>query len=312
MNKKVILVTGGAGFIGSNLCKRLISENHKVICIDNLYSGLKKNIEPLLSNSNFTFIEHDIIFPLDNLNLKCDEIFNLACPASPKFYQKDPIFTLKTNVIGVMNMLDFARKNNAIILQASTSEVYGNPTQTPQKENYFGNVNPNGIRSCYDEGKRVAECLCFDYHRIYGTKIKIARIFNCYGPNMRIDDGRVISTFINQALTEKNITIFGDGKQTRSFCYIDDLMDGLEKLITSKTEIIGPVNLGNPQEICIKQTAEIIKKLTNSKSSFEYLPLPQDDPLSRNPDISYAKKIINFNPKINLETGLLKTIKTML
>ncbi|WP_024470403.1 UDP-glucuronic acid decarboxylase family protein, partial [Treponema pedis] len=297
---------GGAGFIGSNLCEFLLNKGNHIICVDNFYSGKKENIEHLIKNKNFEFVFHDILKPI---NKYADIIINLACPASPKFYQKDPIYTFKTNIIGSINLLDLAKKNNAIIFQASTSEIYGNALSNPQSENYWGNVNPNGIRSCYDEGKRGAESLFFDYNRQFGTKIKIARIFNCYGHNLRSDDGRVVCTFINQALRGDNLTVFGDGTQTRSLCYIDDLIQGIVKLLETDKKITGPVNLGNPEEMNIKAIAELIITLTESSSKIEYLPLPQDDPINRKPDISYAKNILDWEPKINIKEGFIKTIQ---
>lgn len=299
---KTILITGGAGFIGSNLCKRLIKDNI-VICLDNLSTGDMTNIMPLLENPNFKFIEHDIINPID---IEIDEIYNLACPASPVHYQKDSLQTLKTCVFGIYNLLELAKKYNAKILQSSTSEVYGNPLIHPQNEDYFGNVNINGPRSCYDEGKRCAETFMSDYHKQYDVNIKIARIFNTYGKNMRQDDGRVISNFIVQALSNKEITIYGDGSQTRSYCYIDDLIDGLIKLMESN--ISTPINLGNPFEYSILKTAEIIMSKIETKSQIVFKKLPQDDPIKRKPDITKAKKELIWEPKISLNEGLDKTI----
>jgi len=299
---KTILITGGAGFIGSNLCKRLIKDNI-VICLDNLSTGDMTNIMPLIENPNFKFIEHDIINPID---IEIDEIYNLACPASPVHYQKDSLQTVKTCVFGIYNLLELAKKYNAKILQSSTSEVYGNPLIHPQNEDYFGNVNINGPRSCYDEGKRCAETFMSDYHKQYGVNIKIARIFNTYGKNMRQDDGRVISNFIVQALSNKEITIYGDGSQTRSYCYIDDLIDGLIKLMESN--ISTPINLGNPFEYSILKTAEIIMSKIETKSQIVFKKLPQDDPIKRKPDITKAKKELNWEPKISLNEGLDKTI----
>jgi len=303
---KTTLITGGAGFIGSHLCKILLGQKHKVICIDNLSTGSKKNITEFLSNKNFLFKKHDIIKPL-NLKIKIDEIYNLACPASPNHYQKDPIFTLKTNFIGTLNLLELAKKNNAKFLQASTSEIYGDPKIHPQKETYFGNANPIGIRACYDEGKRCAEALCMDFKRQFNLDIRIVRIFNTYGPNMQKNDGRVVSNFIVQALKNNNITIYGNGNQTRSFMYIDDLIDGMIKIMQVK-KISTPINLGNPQEFTIKQLAVTTLKLTGSKSKVKYLKLPQDDPKQRKPDISLAKKEIKWTPSIKLQDGLQKTI----
>lgn len=301
---KKILITGGAGFLGSNLCEKLLNQGNKVICLDNLYTGKEKNIHHLLNNPNFEFIIHDVINPID---IKVDEIYNLACPASPPFYQAQPIETTKTCVYGAINMLELAKKNNAKILQASTSEVYGEPEIHPQPENYRGNVNPIGIRSCYDEGKRAAESLFFDYHRIYNVNIKIIRIFNTYGPKMNPDDGRVVSNFIVQALNNQPITIYGDGNQTRSFCYVDDLLNGMVKLMNSN--ITGPINIGNPGEFTMLELAEKIINLTNSKSQLIFKPLPGDDPTRRKPDISLAKKELNWEPTINLEEGLKRTIE---
>jgi UDP-glucuronate decarboxylase len=301
---KRILVTGGAGFLGSHLVKRLIEYN-EVIVADNLFTGNKQNIQQFFSNPNFEFIRHDITFPL---YVEVDEIYNLACPASPVHYQKNPVQTLKTNVHGAINMLGLAKRVGARILQASTSEVYGDPTIHPQVENYWGNVNPIGIRSCYDEGKRAAETLFFDYHRQYDLSIKVVRIFNTYGPNMSLNDGRVVSNFIKQALLGEDITIYGDGSQTRSFCYVDDLIDGIVKFMDSPKELTGPMNLGNPTEFTMVQLAELVINLTNSKSKIIYQPLPQDDPRQRKPDIGYAKQL-GWEPNINLLEGLTKTIE---
>lgn len=303
---KRILVTGGAGFLGSNLCKRLVQENNYVICLDNLYTGRKKNIEDLLEKDNFEFIEADII---DNIDLKVDEIYNAACPASPPAYQKSPINTIKTCVIGTMNLLELATKNNAKLLHFSTSEVYGEPEVHPQPEKYRGNVNPIGIRACYDEGKRVAETLCFDYNRQFGTKIKVIRIFNTYGNNMDKDDGRVVSNFIVQALKQQDITIYGDGKQTRSFCYVSDLIEAIVRVMNTREDFLGPINLGNPTEFTILELAEKVIRLTNSNSKIVYRDLPKDDPTQRKPDISLAKKEINWEPIVDLENGIIKTIE---
>ena len=302
---KRILVTGGAGFLGSNLCKRLVEEGNYVICLDNLYTGKKENIKNLLNKKNFKFIEHDITNPID---LKVDQIYNAACPASPPAYQKSPTYTSKTCYIGLLNMLELARKNDATILQFSTSEIYGDPLIHPQIENYRGNVNPNGIRACYDEGKRIGETLMFDYHREFKTKIKVIRIFNTYGPNMDKDDGRVVSNFIVEALKNEDITIYGKGTQTRSFCYVDDLIDAIIKMMNSKEEFTGPVNLGNPGEFTMLELADLVIKLTNSKSKIIFKELPQDDPTQRKPNISLAKKELNWEPSINLEEGLKRTI----
>lgn len=305
---KISLVTGGAGFIGSNLCERLIIEGNFVYCLDNLYTGKLKNIEILLKNKNFKFINEDI--RTFNINtIKVDEIYNAACPASPPAYQKDSIYTLETNIIGTKKMLELATLNKAKMLQFSTSEIYGNPLVHPQIEEYLGNVNPIGIRSCYDEGKRVAETYCFDYKRQKNTLIKVIRIFNTYGKNMDKNDGRVISNFITQSLQNKDITIYGDGTQTRSFCYVDDLVNGIIKMMNTDDEITGPINLGNPQEFSMKELAEIIIKKTSSKSRIIYMELPKDDPIKRKPDISKANKYLNWIPTITLNQGLDKTIE---
>ena len=299
-----ILVTGGSGFIGSHLCAKLLDQGHFVICVDNCFSSDKSNINNLLDNKNFEFIRHDVTFPL---YLEVDQIYNLACPASPIHYQKDPIQTTKTSVIGAINMLGLAKRLSIKILQTSTSEIYGDPLVHPQPESYWGNVNPKGIRSCYDEGKRVAETLFFDYHRQHNLDIRVARIFNTYGPNMHPDDGRVVSNFIMQALQNKDITIYGDGLQTRSFQYVDDLVSGLITLMES--DYIGPYNIGNPVEFTIKELAEKVIEMTGSNSKIIYLDLPSDDPKQRQPDISLAKQDLNWEPKINLNDGLLSTIK---
>lgn len=303
----LILVTGGAGFIGSHLCKRLINEGNSVICVDNLFTGNILNIKELLNNEKFTFIEHDITIPFDVD--KIDQIYNLACPASPIHYQCNPVKTIETNILGTINVLNIAKKNKARILQASTSEVYGDPIIHPQKESYCGNVNPIGPRACYDEGKRAAETLFFDYHRQYGVDIKVIRIFNTYGPNMRNDDGRVISNFISQAINNLDITIYGDGKQTRSFCYIDDLIEGMIKFMNTPLDITGPINIGNPCEITINELARTIISLTDSKSKITHLEPQEDDPKKRKPDISLACSILKWEPKINQEDGLKKTIE---
>lgn len=307
---KKILITGGAGFIGSNLCEKLIfDENNKIICVDNNFTGSINNIQKFLSNPRFQFISHDITNPIE-IDEKIDEIYNLACPASPKFYQgKNAIFTTKTCVLGAINVLELAKKNNAKILQASTSEIYGDPLEHPQNELYKGNVNPIGIRACYDEGKRAAESLFFDYNRIHNTKIKIVRIFNTYGPNLNPDDGRVISNFIYQALKNQDITIYGNGTQTRSFCYIDDLINIIIKVMESPDEFIGPINIGNPKEYTINELAELIKNKINNNLKITYKPLPQDDPTKRQPDITLAKSYFNWEPKISLSEGLDKTIR---
>ena len=301
-----VLVTGGAGFLGSHLCERLLQDNRDVICVDNFYSGDKQNIKDFISNPNFELIRHDITVPI---NIEVDEIYNLACPASPIHYQNDPVHTTKTSVHGAINVLDLARKCNAKIFQASTSEIYGDPEINPQVEDYWGNVNPIGVRSCYDEGKRCAETLFFDYFRQYGLNIKVGRIFNTYGPKVHPKDGRVVSNFIMQALENKNITIYGNGKQTRSFCYVDDLIDVFLLFMASNKKITGPMNIGNPNEITIEDLAKIIIELTNSSSLIEYKDLPQDDPKQRKPDISLAKSTLSWEPKVSLEDGLLKTIK---
>ena len=305
--KNLIIVTGGAGFIGSHLCRFLVNEGHNVICIDNLLTGSKKNLSDFYENSNFTFIEHDIINPYHDIGI--DEIYNLACPASPIHYQINPIKTVKTNTLGVINMLGLAKKNNAKILQASTSEVYGDPEIHPQTESYNGNVNMIGPRSCYDEGKRCAETLFMDYHRSHKLNIKIARIFNTYGPNMALNDGRVVSNIILQSLKGDNITIYGNGNQTRSFMYIDDLVKGLILLMNSDNNFVDPINLGNPNEITINKLASIINDHTNSNSKVIFQELPKDDPKRRKPDIFLANKILGWHPSVKLKEGLLKTIK---
>lgn len=305
--QKTILVTGGAGFIGSHLCERLLDNGNKVICLDNLFTGFKKNIHHLLKNKNFKFIKHDIIEPFF-VKEKVDQIYNLACPASPIHYQMNAIRTIKANTIGMINVLGFAKKHQARILQASTSEVYGDPMEHPQKESYRGNVNIIGPRACYDEGKRVAETLMFDYHRKWGLEIKVARIFNTYGSRMAKNDGRVVSNFIVQALSGRPLTIYGSGSQTRSFCYVTDLVDGLIKLMATSVSFTGPVNLGNHVEFTIKELAEKIIKLTGSKAKIVYKKLPEDDPRQRKPDIALAGKILNWTPKVKLENGLSETI----
>ena len=303
---KRILITGGAGFLGSHLCERLLNEGNDVLCVDNFYTSTRQNITHLLKNPNFELMRHDVTFPH---YVEIDEIYNMACPASPIHYQRDPVQTTKTNVHGAINMLGLAKRTGARILQASTSEVYGDPDQHPQTEHYWGNVNPIGIRSCYDEGKRCAETLFFDYHRQHKTKIKVARIFNTYGPKMLPDDGRVVSNFIVQALKGNNITIYGDGSQSRSFCFVDDLVEGLIKLMNSKEMLTGPINLGNPDEFTIKELAEKVVKMTNSTSSIIYESLPQDDPTQRRPDIGQAKAKLGWNPGISLDEGLNPTIE---
>ncbi|WP_306145169.1 UDP-glucuronic acid decarboxylase family protein [Roseibium sp. MMSF_3412] len=304
-NRKRILVTGGAGFLGSHLCERLLDEGADVLCIDNLYSGTKDNISHLLANPHFEFQRHDVTFPI---YLEVDEIYNLACPASPVHYQRDPVQTTKTSVHGSINMLGLAKRTRARIFQASTSEVYGDPEVHPQTEDYWGRVNPIGIRSCYDEGKRCAETLFFDYNRQHGLEIKVARIFNTYGPRMHPNDGRVVSNFIVQALQGKDITIYGDGLQTRSFCYADDLIEGFVRLMASPAELTGPINIGNPSEFTIRELAETVLDLVGGASKLIYRPLPHDDPKQRQPDISLAKSELDWSPRIPLKEGLKKTI----
>jgi len=305
---KTIVITGGAGFLGSHLCDLLIQKGNTVICLDNLFTGSKENIRHLLDQENFTFINHDIIEPLYLDQVLIDEIYNLACPASPIHYQHNPVRTIKANTIGVINMLGLAKKHAARILQASTSEVYGDPLEHPQKESYRGNVNPIGPRACYDEGKRVAETLFFDYHRNHNLEIRVARIFNTYGPRMSQNDGRVVSNFILQALKNEPITIYGNGKQTRSFCYVSDQIEGLYKLM-QQDEITGPVNIGNPHEISVAELAKMIIELCHSKSSLKYCDLPQDDPLQRKPDIELANKTLGWQPKVDIKEGLKTTIE---
>jgi len=302
-----ILITGGAGFIGSHLCKRLLEEGNEVICLDNFFTGDEANIRPLLKNPKFEMLRHDITFPL---NIEVDQIYNLACPASPIHYQFDPVQTTKTSVYGAINALDLAKRTKATILQASTSEIYGDPEVHPQPETYWGKVNCIGIRSCYDEGKRCAETLFFDYYRQYKTDIRVIRIFNTYGPNMHPGDGRVVSNFIVQALKNKDITIYGDGSQTRSFQYIDDLIEGMIRMMNNREKFIGPVNLGNPEEFTIKELAEtVLRLIPESKSKIIYKDLPADDPRQRKPDITLAKTKLGWEPKIRLEEGLKKTIE---
>ena len=303
---KRILITGGAGFIGSHLCERLLKMGAEVLCVDNLFCSTKENIYHLLQNPKFEFIRHDVTFPL---YVEVDEIYNLACPASPIHYQMDPVSTLKTSVHGAINMLGLAKRLKVKILQASTSEVYGDPQEHPQTEQYWGNVNPIGIRSCYDEGKRAAECLFFDYHRQHNLPIKVVRIFNTYGPRMQPNDGRVVSNFIVQALKGDNITIYGNGLQSRSFCYVDDLVTGLIVMMNSSNDFIGPVNMGNPGEFTILELAQMVIRLTNSKSQIVYRELPQDDPIRRKPDISLARSVLKWTPSVPLEEGLKKTIE---
>jgi UDP-glucuronate decarboxylase len=301
-----ILVTGGAGFVGSHLSRRLLNEGHEVLAVDNFYTGSRANIADLLSNPSFELVRHDITQPY---YAEIDAIMNLACPASPVHYQKHPVQTTKTSVIGTTNMLGLAKRLNIPILQASTSEVYGDPDITPQNEEYWGHVNPIGIRACYDEGKRVAETLCFDYNRQYGVSTKVVRIFNTYGPSMQFDDGRVVSNFILQALTNSNITIYGDGAQTRSFCYVSDLVDGLIRMINTDSSVTGPINLGNPTEMTIFALATKVIELTNSKSKIVQEPLPSDDPKQRKPDIRKANEVLGWTPGVELSEGLKKTIQ---
>ncbi len=304
LTRKRILVTGGAGFLGSHLCERLLREGADVLCVDNYFTGRKDNIAHLLGNPQFEALRHDVTFPL---YVEVDEIYNLACPASPVHYQFDPVQTTKTSVIGAINMLGLAKRIGARILQASTSEVYGDPTVHPQTEEYRGNVNPLGPRACYDEGKRCAETLFFDYHRQHNVQIKVARIFNTYGPRMHPNDGRVVSNFIVQALRGQDITLYGDGSQTRAFCYVDDLIDGLIRLMGTDREVTGPINIGNPHEIPVRELAERVIRNIGSASRIQTFPLPQDDPLQRCPDITLARRVLGWEPKVALEDGLAKT-----
>jgi len=306
LGQKTVLVTGGAGFLGSHLCDRLIAQGHDVVCVDNLFTGSKRNIEHLIGHPRFELMRHDITFPL---YVEVDEIYNLACPASPIHYQHDPVQTTKTSVHGAINMLGLAKRLKARIFQASTSEVYGDPTVHPQPESYWGNVNPIGPRSCYDEGKRCAETLFFDYNRQHGLDIKVARIFNTYGPRMHPNDGRVVSNFIVQALKGEPITIYGDGSQTRSFCYVDDLIDGFLALMATPQGVTGPMNLGNPGEFTIRQLAELTIEMTGSRSKLTFLPLPQDDPKQRQPDITLAREALGWQPRVPLKQGLEQTIR---
>lgn len=305
LTAKRVLVTGGAGFLGSHLCERLVANGDEVMCLDNFFTGRRANVAHLMDRHNFELIRHDVTFPF---YVEVDEIYNLACPASPIHYQHDPVQTTKTSVHGAINMLGLAKRTRAKILQASTSEVYGDPVEHPQTEAYWGNVNPIGIRSCYDEGKRCAETLFFDYHRQHGLEIKVMRIFNTYGPRMHPNDGRVVSNFIMQALRGDPITLYGDGEQTRSFCYMDDLLDGMMALMATGPEVTGPINVGNPREFTIRQLAEEIVRQTGGKSSFVYEPLPQNDPRQRKPDISVAKSVLGWEPSTPLEDGLRPTI----
>ena len=303
---KKILVTGGAGFLGSHLCERLLNSGHEVLCVDNYYTGNKDNILSLIANPRFELMRHDVTSPL---YVEVNEIYNLACPASPIHYQHDPVQTTKTSVHGAINMLGLAKRVNAKIFQASTSEVYGDPAVHPQSEDYWGNVNPIGVRSCYDEGKRCAETLFFDYHRQHDVVIKVMRIFNTYGPRMRPDDGRVVSNFIVQALKGEPITIYGDGAQTRSFCYVDDLIEGMITFMDSAEAITGPINLGNPSEFTMLELAELVKSVAGSNSQIEFSPLPMDDPMQRRPNIDKAREILDWRPSVELEQGLVKTIE---
>ncbi|MTJ79955.1 MAG: SDR family oxidoreductase [Telmatospirillum sp.] len=304
MTSKRVLVTGGAGFLGSHLCERLIAAGHEVLCVDNFFTGRRANVAALLDNPRFELMRHDVTFPL---YVEVDEIYNLACPASPVHYQFDPVQTTKTSVHGAINMLGLAKRTRARIFQASTSEVYGDPAIHPQVESYWGNVNPIGPRSCYDEGKRCAETLFFDYHRQHGLSIKVARIFNTYGPRMHPNDGRVVSNFIVQALEGRDITIYGDGLQTRSFCYVDDLIEGFVRLMATDKEVTGPMNLGNPVEFTMRELAELVIEITGSRSKLVFEPLPVDDPKMRRPDIAYARATLDWEPKVPLKTGLEKT-----
>ncbi len=302
---KRILVTGGAGFLGSHLCERLIERRHDVLCVDNFFTGARRNIGHLLDHRNFELLRHDVTFPL---YVEVDEIYNLACPASPIHYQFDPVQTTKTSVMGVINMLGLAKRVKAKMLQASTSEVYGNPTVHPQPEEYWGSVNPIGFRSCYDEGKRCAETLVFDYIRQHKMAAKVVRIFNTYGPRMHPNDGRVVSNFVMQALTSRDITLYGDGGQTRSFCYVDDLVEAMIRMMATDRETTGPINIGNPSEFTIRELGELIVELTNSKSKLVFMPLPADDPQQRRPDIAKAKALLGWEPSVALRDGLIKTI----
>ncbi len=306
MNRKRILVTGGAGFLGSHLCERLLTLGNEVLCLDNFFTGSKDNIQHLILNPFFELIRHNICEPI---KLEVDEIYNLACPASPFHYQRFPVETVRTNVLGAANVLELARHFKIKIFQASTSEVYGDPLQHPQQESYWGNVNPIGIRSCYDEGKRCAETLFFDYSRQFQIPIKVGRIFNTYGPHMNVNDGRVVSNFIIQALKGENITIYGNGRQTRSFCYVDDLIDGIIRLMATDSEVVGPVNIGNPTEFSMLELAEEVISLTRSSSKIVFQSLPADDPKQRQPDISLAQTLFGWQPKVPLKEGLLKTIE---
>jgi UDP-glucuronate decarboxylase len=302
---KRVLVTGGAGFIGSHLCARLLADGREVVCVDNFYTGRRANVAHLLANPRFELIRHDVCFPL---YVEVDEIYNLACPASPIHYQHDPVQTTKTSVHGMINMLGLAKRTKAKLVQASTSEVYGDPEVHPQTESYWGRVNPIGLRACYDEGKRCAETLCFDYHRQHRLAVKVARIFNTYGPRMHPNDGRVVSNFIMQVLQGREITVYGEGNQTRSFCYVDDLVEALIRLMATPDDFTGPINLGNPHEFTILQLARRVIALTGSSSAIVFRPLPSDDPVQRQPDISLARHVLNWNPTVELEKGLTETI----
>ena len=301
-----ILVTGAAGFLGSHFSDKYLAQGHEILAVDNFFTGNRSNIRHLMDNPNFEMLRHDITQPLI---VEVDAIANFACPASPIQYQKFPVQTIKTSILGITNMLGLAKRLNIKIMQASTSEVYGDPSISPQTESYWGNVNPIGIRACYDEGKRVAETIMFDYQRQYGTKIKVARIFNTYGPRMSLDDGRVVTNFVGQALRNQPITIYGDGMQTRSFCFVDDLINGLSALFDSSDDVTGPINIGNPREFTMVELANLVVKMTNSNSKIEFVALPQDDPRQRKPDISVAKSVLGWEPKVDLESGLLKTIE---
>lgn len=304
-NRKRVLVTGGAGFLGSHLCERLLADGAEVLCVDSFYSGTRDNVRHLMANPHFEVLRHDVIEPL---TVEVDEIYNLACPASPIHYQRDPIHTMKTSVLGAMNMLGLAKRTGAKILQASTSEVYGDPEVHPQTEQYWGRVNPIGLRSCYDEGKRAAESLFFDYHRMHGVRIKVPRIFNTYGPRMHPNDGRVVSNFVVQALNGEELTIYGEGSQTRSFCYVTDLIEGFIRLMATPDGVIGPINLGNPEEFTIRELAELTAELSGTTTSLRFLPLPSDDPVQRRPDIKKSRDLLGWNPEIKLRDGLSKTI----
>jgi UDP-glucuronate decarboxylase len=304
--RKRVLVTGGAGFLGSHLCERLLRDSCEVLCVDNFFTGARRNIEHLLASRSFELLRHDITFPL---YVEVDEIYNLACPASPIHYQFDPVQTTKTSVMGAINMLGLAKRTKARILQASTSEVYGDPQVHPQTEDYWGHVNPIGTRSCYDEGKRCAETLFFDYHRQHGIEMRVVRIFNTYGPHMHPNDGRVVSNFIVQALSGADLTIYGDGNQTRSFCYVDDLIEGMVLMMNNESEFVGPINIGNPAEFTMLELANFIISLIGSKSRIKYLPLPSDDPKQRQPDISTAQRVLGWSPKCDIKDGLTKTVE---